>query len=105
MNLNTDLSLESTVAFLRNIYSAKVVIVNHEKRLQVDTASSNVAIKYNMLYLSVYQLIKQHIEDNTIFGQQLNASYNPKKLSETALVAQGLNDETGESTFNPVHYD
>lgn len=69
MNLKTDLSLESTVTFLRNIYSAKVVIVNHEKRLQVDTASSNVAIKYNMLYLSVYQLIKQHIEDNTIFGQ------------------------------------
>jgi hypothetical protein len=48
------LSLESTISFLRNIYSAKVVIINHEKRLQVDTASSNVAIKYNMLYLSVY---------------------------------------------------
>jgi hypothetical protein len=32
-NLKTDLSLESTVAFLRNIYSAKVVIINHEKRL------------------------------------------------------------------------
>jgi hypothetical protein len=40
------------------MYSAKVVIVNHEKRLQVDTASSNIAIKYNMLYLSVHQLIK-----------------------------------------------
>lgn len=105
INLKTDLSLESTVAILRNIYSAKVVIINHEKRLQVDTASSNVAIKYNMLYLSVYQLIKQHIEGNTSFGQQLNACYNPKTLSETALVAQGLSDETGESTYNPVHYD
>ena len=60
-NLQTDLSLESIIAFLRNMYSAKVVIVNHEKRLQVDTASSNIAIKYNMLYISVYQLIKQSI--------------------------------------------
>ena len=32
-NLKTDLSLESTVTYLRNIYSAKVVIINHEKRL------------------------------------------------------------------------
>ena len=103
--LQTDLSLESTVNSLRNMYSAKVVILNHEKRLQVDTASSNVAIKFNMLYLSVYQLIKQQIEDNTILGQQLKASHNPKALSEAALLAQGLQDETGEINYNPVHFD
>ncbi len=59
--LSTDVSFETTLNYLRSIFSAKVIIVNHEKRLDVDTALSNLAIKYNMLYLSVYQLIKAHV--------------------------------------------
>lgn len=37
-----------------NIFKARVILVNHEKRIDVDTACSNLAIKYNMLYVSVY---------------------------------------------------
>ena len=59
--LSTDVSFETTLNYLRSIFSAKVIIVNHEKRLDVDTALSNLAIKYNMLYLSVYQLIKANV--------------------------------------------
>lgn len=54
MCINTSGSLETTLACVRNTFSAKVIIVNHEKRLNVDTTCSNLAIKYNMLYLSVY---------------------------------------------------
>ena len=68
MDLNTDASLESTLETLRSKFCAKVILVNHEKRLPVDTACCNLAIKYNMLYLSVYQLIKEQIEKNTKIG-------------------------------------
>lgn len=54
MIVNTEGSLETTLHNLRGNFSAKVIIVNHEKQLQVDTQCSNLAIKYNMLYLSIY---------------------------------------------------
>lgn len=58
INSNT---IEGAIQSLKALFSAKVIFVNHEKRLDVDTVLSNIAIKYNMLYISVYQLIKQHI--------------------------------------------
>jgi hypothetical protein len=54
ISLNTNDSLETTCNNVKSLFSAKVIIVNHEKRLHVDTCCSNLAIKYNMLYLSVY---------------------------------------------------
>lgn len=51
-------TLEGANQKLRGLFSAKVILVNHEKRLEVDTVCSNLSIKYNMLYMSVYQLIK-----------------------------------------------
>jgi hypothetical protein len=80
--IQTDLSLETTIQNLRNSFSARVIIVNHEKKLAVDTTLSNLAIKYNMLYLSVYQLIKNSIENNSAIGQQLTKSYKPKELTQ-----------------------
>jgi hypothetical protein len=47
---------------MRSYFCAKVILINHENRLQVDTACANLAIKYNMLYVSVFQLIKEHTE-------------------------------------------
>lgn len=58
----------------------RVIIVNHEKRLGVDTTCANLAIKYSMVYISVYQLIKQHIEDNTAYGRKLLATKKPKDI-------------------------
>jgi len=77
----TDGSLESTISSVRSQFSAKVVLVNHEKSLNVDTQCANIAIKYNMLYISVYQLIKKHICEGTAFGKALLAKKAPKKLS------------------------
>ena len=61
LNIDTACSKESMTQNVRSRFSAKVIIVNHEKRIDVDTACSNLAIKYNLLYMSVYQLIKQEI--------------------------------------------
>lgn len=57
ISLDTGVSKEALIAEIRSQFSCKVILVNHEKRIDVDTACSNLAIKYNMLYMSVYQLI------------------------------------------------
>lgn len=80
MSISTDGSLETTLSNLRNNFSAKVIIVNHEKRLDVDTNCSNLAIKYNMLYLSVYQCIRMNICNNTPIGKELVASKKVRNI-------------------------
>lgn len=55
--------------------------MNHGKRLDVDVVCSNLAIKYNMLYLSVYQLIKKEIECNTKMGRDLELTRRTKDLT------------------------
>jgi hypothetical protein len=86
---------------LRNIFAAKVILVNHEKRLTVDTTCANLAIKYNLIYISVYQLIKQHIENNTAYGKRLLAT---KKQRDIKLQTQAK-DEFMEVDYSAVHYD
>lgn len=54
MELNTDNSLETTIKDLMGLFSPQIILVNHEKKLNVDTVLSNLALKYNMIYLSVY---------------------------------------------------
>lgn len=80
-NLKTDAqSEESQLNILKKILKPRVILVNHEKRLGVDTTCANLAIKYNMVYLSAYQIIKQHIEDRTEFGRRLVATKKPKDI-------------------------
>jgi len=86
------------------VFGYKVVIVNHEKRLPVDTACSNLAIKYNMLYLSVYQLIRMHVKKQTPIGKLLAASKKPKALNEKVKLVDGIH-EFEEEVYSAVHYD
>ena len=58
MNLDTSNELGYTKKELRKLFQPKVIIVNHEKRLGVDVTCANLAIKFNLLYISVYQLIR-----------------------------------------------
>jgi len=102
--INTDGSLETTLANLRNKFSAKVLIVNHEKRLDVDTTCSNLAIKYNMLYLSVYQSIKQNIMSNTPIGKELQASRKDKSMIKVDNDEE-LQDVYEENQYSAVHFD
>jgi hypothetical protein len=87
------------------MFGYKVVIVNHEKRLPVDTACSNLAIKYNMLYLSVYQLIRMHVKKQTPIGKLLAASKKPKALNEKVKLVDGIRDEFEEEVYSAVHFD
>lgn len=58
LNLDTSNTLEQTKKELAGLFKPKVIVVNHEKRLGVDVTCANLAIKFNLLYISVYQLIR-----------------------------------------------
>jgi len=101
-SLRTDAASEEyQVGILRSLLKPRVLLVNHEKRLSVDTTCANLGIKYNMLYISVYQVIKSHIETNTDFGRRLIATKKPKEIQ---LQSQ-TKDEFGEAEFSAVHFD
>lgn len=99
--LETDTSLETTTAALRQRFQPKIILLNHEKRLGTDTTCSNLAIKYNLIYLSVYQIIRQHIEANTEWGERLKLTKREKALN----VMTQVRDEFSESDFSPALFD
>jgi hypothetical protein len=78
-----------------------VILVNHEKRLAVDTPCANLAIKYNMIYISAYQVIRDHIKNNTVWGKKLMAGKKTKAIDSSIMVR----DEFAEAEFSPVHFD
>ena len=80
INIGTEASEETLSLELKELFAPKVILVNHEKRLTVDTTCANLAIKYNFLYISVYQAIKQHIETNTELGKRLLATKKSKDI-------------------------
>ena len=103
LNFDTSCSKESMTADVRGRFSAKVILVNHEKRIEVDTTCSNLAIKYNLLYLSVYQLLKQEVLAQTELGRALENSKRQKAI-EFGPVAKNV-DPFEEKTYSAAHYD
>jgi len=103
MHLNTSLvsSIESTTKDLNNKFAPKVILVNHEKSLPVDNTCSNLAIRYNMIYISAYQVIKQNIQQKTPWGLKLQANRRPKSIDSSLQVQ----DPFEEAEYSPVHYD
>ena len=70
--LDTTASSEEYVAnTLKDFLAPKVILLNHEKTVPVDVVAANISIKFNFMYISVYQLIKQHVEANTQWGKRL----------------------------------
>jgi len=63
------------------MFAAKIVLVNHEKRLNVDVTCSNLSVKFNMLYISVYQLIRQHVTGSTEWGLRLTRERQQKDVN------------------------
>lgn len=101
VHLDTNGSLENTQNELKANFLPRVIIVNHEKRLGIDTTCSNLAVKYQMIYISAYQLIRQHIQGNTPWGIKLNACRRMKPINLTSQVR----DEFNEAEYSPAHYD
>jgi hypothetical protein len=66
--------------------------------------ASNLAIKYNMLYLSVPQLIGENIKNNTALGKKLCESKQDKQLVE-AFNSIGVQDPHDEAQFSAAHFD
>lgn len=102
IEIETGVSKETLTADIRSRFQAKVILVNHEKRIDVDVACSNLAIKYNMLYMSVYQLIRQEIIAETDLGRALMQSKREKDL-QFGHVKQV--DQFDEKSFSAVHFD
>ena len=92
-------SVESFTKDLNNKFSSKVVLVNHEQTIGVDNTCSNLAIKYNMIYISAYQCIKHHIENKTDWGLKLCAN-----RKEKGVVLEKV-DDFMEQLYSPVHFD
>lgn len=103
-DVSTDKSAESVSQELKGLFCAKIVIVNHDPRLPVDVSCANLAIKYNMLYLSVHQLIREHVRNNTKFGERLLDSRHQVALSD-AFHQVGVIDAHDEMQYSAVHFD
>lgn len=101
LNLDTKASLETTKKDLVSKFKPQVILINHEKRLGIDTTCSNLAIKYNMLYISAYQIIKQHITGKTEWGAKLESCKMPRDI----VLSSSLRDEFDEAEYSPVHFD
>lgn len=54
-----------------------------------------------MLYISAYQIIKQHIEGKTEWGSKLESS----KMSKEIELNSAIRDEFNETEYSPVHFD
>ena len=83
VKMDTSCSEQTTLSTLSSSFKPRVMIVNHEKRLGIDTTCSNLALKYNMIYISAYQLIKNHITNGTEWGQKLTACQKNKDIALT----------------------
>ena len=101
--IDTTASSEEYVAnTLKDFLAPKVILLNHEKRVPVDVVAANIAIKFNFMYISVYQCIKNHIENNTAWGKRLMLTKKAKNLSLGAFEGK---DEFNEEEYSAVHYD
>lgn len=99
--LDFKLSAENMQSQLNDELSPKVILVHHDKRLASDTTCANLAIKYNLIYISVYQLIRKHIEEKTEFGLQLLATKKPRDIK----INSQTKDEFEEAEYSAVHFD
>ena len=64
----------------------------------MDVPLANLAIKYNMVYASVSQVLKQHIESKTDLGKALLATKKPRN---TVDVPEYKEDDE----YSAVHFD
>ena len=101
LHFETDKSLETTLSQINKNFQPRVLIINHEKRLGIDTTCANLAIKYNMIYISAYQVIKNHIQKETEWGKRLLATKRVKELSQSSQAR----DEFNELEYSAVHFD
>ena len=71
-------------------FSPRLVLLRHDKKFATDTPSCNLSLKYGFIYISVYQLIKKHIKNETEIGRKLLES---KSSSRSISLDYNMKDE------------
>lgn len=64
--------------------------------MNVDVPLANLAIKYNLIYASVSQVLKSHIENKTDLGKALLATKKPRHTVDVP---------DSDDEFSAVHFD
>jgi hypothetical protein len=98
VTLATDDSLETTTNKLQALFNPQILLVNHDQTLNTHTTCCNLSLKHNMLYLSVYQVIKEQIASDTEFGRKLLLTKRDKKLD----LNERVKDEFEEGQYSPA---
>lgn len=101
MTLNTEQTLDKTAKILKDKFAIKIILINHEKQFSVDTACSNLSLKYNMIYFSAYRVIREKIENKTDWGARLMKTYYKKEVSKELQKY----DPNKEAEYSPIHFD
>ena len=101
LQMNMEASEETIVNELKAMLLPKIILVNHEKELSVDVPLANLGLKYNFMYVSVHQLIRQHILGNTEWGIKLLKS----RIHRQTIIDPAVKDEFEEAEYTAVHYD
>lgn len=86
MHQVTDQQYETVIKELASKFAPSVMLVNHEKKFPVDSTCANLAIKYNMIYISAYQLIREHIQKKTEYGVKLLETRKYRSLNPDMMV-------------------
>lgn len=98
----TSLSEEKGKNMALGNFLPRLVLLNHEKRFQTDTPASNLSLRHKFVYISVYQLIRKHIKEETEFGKRLVESRNKQR---TIALDYTMKDEFEEVEYSAALYD
>lgn len=60
--INSSQTEAGTFEEIHSYFAPKVILLIHDKRFVTDTPCSNLAIKYNLLYINAYQLIRDEFK-------------------------------------------
>ncbi len=83
-------------------FSPRLVLLAHEKRFQTDTPASNLSLRHKFVYISVYQLIRKHIREETEYGKRLMESRNKQRR---ITLDYTMKDEFQEVDYSAALFD
>ena len=98
----TSLSEEKGRSMAQAHFQPKIVLLSHEKRFQTDTPAANLSLRHRFLYISVYQLIREHVRKNSPLAQKLMAGRNPGRQ---VVLDYTMKDEFEETEFSAALFE
>eukprot|EP00831_Metopus_contortus_P046645 TRINITY_DN374_c0_g1_i5.p1 TRINITY_DN374_c0_g1~~TRINITY_DN374_c0_g1_i5.p1 ORF type:complete len:314 (-),score=80.26 TRINITY_DN374_c0_g1_i5:42-983(-) len=96
--LYTDVSEGKTLVELRTVFEPKLVLIRHDPNIVTDSILASLSIKYDFLYLNIFDAIKEEIEMGTKMGKLLLQTKKPRELLPEISSAEDVK-------YSPVHFD